>query len=252
MQDLVNFRDLGGYQAQEGKKVTHGKVLRAAQPVGLSESDKNTLLKDYHLKKIIDFRSQQEVVEKPVDTLSGVAYLNIDLMKDIQSGTSGLADLSKSASVSEVDKAMQTIYGEFVLDKTSQKGYANFLEQIIMQEEGAILFHCFAGKDRTGVGAALILSLLGVRQADIVYDYLLTNTQRQETNHKMTTFAASQGMTREQLLALDRLLSVDETYLGHAFSNIKENYGTIQTYATEALNFEQDKQAYLHKLLLTD
>jgi protein-tyrosine phosphatase len=75
-------------------------------------------------------------------------------MKDIQSGTSGLADLSKSASVSEVDKAMQTIYGELVLDKTSQKGYANFLEQIIMQEEGAILFHCFAGKDRTGVGAA--------------------------------------------------------------------------------------------------
>ena len=250
MQDLVNFRDLGGYQAQEGKKVTHGKVLRAAQPVGLSESHKNTLLKDYHLKKIIDFRSQQEVVEKPVDTLSGVAYLNIDLMKDIQSGTSGLADLSKSASVSEVDKAMQTIYGELVLDKTSQKGYANFLEQIIMQEEGAILFHCFAGKDSTGVGAALILSLLGVRQADIVYDYLLTNTQRQD--HKMTTFAASQGMTREQLLALDRLLSVDETYLGHAFSNIKENYGTIQTYATEALNFEQDKQAYLHKLLLTD
>lgn len=181
-----------------------------------------------------------------------MAYLNIDLMKDIQSGTSGLADLSKSASVSEVDKAMQTIYGELVLDKTSQKGYANFLEQIIMQEEGAILFHCFAGKDSTGVGAALILSLLGVRQADIVYDYLLTNTQRQETNHKMTTFAASQGMTREQLLALDRLLSVDETYLGHAFSNIKENYGTIQTYATEALNFEQDKQAYLHKLLLTD
>jgi protein-tyrosine phosphatase len=59
-----------------------------------------------------------------------------------------------------------------------------------MQEEGAILFHCFAGKDRTGVGAGTILSLLGVRQADIVYDYLLTNTQRQETNHKMTTFCS--------------------------------------------------------------
>lgn len=250
MENLVNFRDLGGYQNREGKKVVSGKVLRSAQPVGLAEADKNILVNNYQLKKIIDFRSQKEVIEKPVDTLSGVAYLNIDLMKDIKSGTASLEDLLKYPTTAEVDQAMQHVYGELVMDKTSQKGYANFLNQIIAQENGAVLFHCFAGKDRTGVGAALVLSLLGVRKADILHDYLLTNTQRQAENQKMKTAAAAQGMSDEQLLALDRLLSVDEIYLNHAFANISEYYGTMQAYATEALDFEIDKQDYLRELLL--
>ncbi|WP_368651663.1 tyrosine-protein phosphatase [Lactococcus raffinolactis] len=67
----MNFRDLGGYQNREGKKVVSGKVLRSAQPVGLAEADKNILVNNYQLKKIIDFRSQKEVVEKPVDTFIG-------------------------------------------------------------------------------------------------------------------------------------------------------------------------------------
>ncbi|GHU38532.1 aldo/keto reductase [Bacilli bacterium] len=252
MEKLVNFRDLGGYQTLDSKKVRAGKVLRSAQPVGLADADKNTLLKNYQLKKIIDFRSQKEVAEKPVDTLTGVSYLNIDLMKDIPSGTASLEDLLKNPTIAEVDHALENVYGELVMDKTSQKGYANFLNQIIAQENGAVLFHCFAGKDRTGIGAALVLSLLGVCKADIVHDYLLTNRQRQVENQKMKTVAAAQGMTDEQLLALDRLLSVDEVYLNHAFANISKHYGIMQAYATEALDFEVDKQDYLRELLLAD
>ena len=59
MENLVNFRDLGGYQNREGKKVVSGKVLRSAQPVGLAEADKNILVNNYQLKKIIEVKDAQ-------------------------------------------------------------------------------------------------------------------------------------------------------------------------------------------------
>jgi protein-tyrosine phosphatase len=251
MEKLVNFRDLGGYKTLDGQTVQTGKVLRSAEPVGLSGKDKNTLTNTYQLRKIIDFRSAKEVARTPDDALTGVAYLNIDLLKNFEKSTTSFHDLMENPRLDLADETMCSIYSRMVLNSTTQAGYARFLNEILTQEEGAVLFHCFAGKDRTGLGAALILSLLGVGKADIVHDYLLTNVQRKAQNQKIIDEAKAKGQSGEALLAIEKMMSVDAKYLACAFEQISDNYGTVADYAKTALNFEADKQAFLKNLLLT-
>lgn len=252
MQSLVNFRDLGGYETLSGKRIKPRKVLRSAQPVGLVTTDKDELLTTYQLKTIIDFRSEKEVMAQPVDALNGVAYQNIDIMQDAKVGTTSQEDLFQNATIESVDAHMLAVYKDLVLNPTSQAGYADFLNQILLQKDGAVLFHCFAGKDRTGIGAALVLGLLGVSQSDILHDYLLTNVQRQDDNAKLLETAKSQGLSDERLPAIQRIMSVDQSYLKHAVDQMTENFGSLQAYATQALAFERDKQDELLHLLLTD
>ncbi|GFH41600.1 aldo/keto reductase [Lactococcus hodotermopsidis] len=250
MKTLVNFRDLGAYQTVDGRKIKPAKLLRSGQPVGLAENDKEKLVQDYQLRQIIDFRSSSEIAKKPVDSMNQVNYHNIDLMKDVETGNSSLGDLMRNGTVDEVDEAMLTVYGELVMNESAQKGYADFLAKIVAQETGAVLFHCFAGKDRTGVGSALVLSLLGVSYDDMMRDYLLTNVLRQADNAKMVAEAKAEGKNAEQLRALERIMSVDEMYIKETFTKIRDNFGTVQEFASQALDFNLNRQNDLKALLL--
>lgn len=106
--------------------------------------------------------------------------------------------------------------------------------------DGASLLHCLAGKDRTGLAAALLHSLLGVGEDDIMADYLLTNTAG-NPERRIASAAASmranygQQMTDEAIIAL---MSVEADYLHTAFASIRERHGNIQNYAEQVLEVD--------------
>lgn len=160
VEGAYNIRDLGGYSTPFG--ITNEHVfLRSDSTTHLTNNDIEWL-KSYGLTTIIDLRSTLEKNREPsiFENRSDLTYLSIPMLDQIQSN--GLTNLPSSL--------FETYVG---LLEGAKKDYKTIFE-ILANQEGAVLFHCTAGKDRTGVLAMLLLNLVGVDQETMVLDYAIT------------------------------------------------------------------------------
>jgi protein-tyrosine phosphatase len=250
--ELTNFRDLGGLVGFEGKKLKEKVILRAAQPVDLVESDVTELKDRYELAHIVDFRGEHEVATQPVDTVLGADYLNIDIlathMKKQQKAPS-FDEMVKNLKPGAADVFMSEIYVDLVVSEDAKVGYRQFIDTLL-NSKGALLFHCYAGKDRTGWGAAIILKILDVSDEDIMTDYLATIEGRQAENAKMIEAQRKEGLNQAQLDAFEEMMSVKPLYLEVAYNTVEKAYGTFDNYLKEALNVTSEETAKLRKLYL--
>lgn len=246
MDTLVNFRDLGNIVTLDNKKVVPHQFLRSGEVVNISAADKETLTKTYGLKKIVDFRGNKEVSESPDDTLAGVEYEHIDILGESANQGASLEELLNPKY--DPKKAMMTIYEELVLSENAQKGYSKFLSDFINQPNEATLFHCFAGKDRTGFGAALILHSLNVSREAIEEDYLKTNDSRKAANEAILKEMEDKGATAQQQEHMLVMLNVDKAYLDYAFELIEQHYDSVENYFTTVLNLPETFSDDMKKL----
>ncbi|WP_326717626.1 tyrosine-protein phosphatase [Vagococcus jeotgali] len=243
---IVNFRDLGGITTNDGTKVVHHQFLRSDEVVDVSEADKKALVDTYKLKVIVDFRSQSEVEQAKDDDIPGVKYEYIDILADVTGkGASMDALLNPEAGAVE---SMMKIYEELVMSESAQKGYSEFLKAFIDHPNETTLFHCYAGKDRTGVAAALILSSLNVSRKNIMEDYLKTNELRKGANEKLLKELKEKGLPEAQIKQASIMLDVDRKYLEHAFSTIEKHYGSVSNYFVKALKLNHGFEEQMQKL----
>jgi len=250
--NLTNFRDLGGLCGLNGRLVKEKLLLRAAQPVKLVEDDTKTFINDYKLTHIVDFRGQHEITVDPVDEIDGAVYQNIDIMASQMSGEKkvpSLDEMIKNLQPGMADKFMTQVYSGFILSEDAKAGYRQFIDTLL-NAKGSLLFHCYAGKDRTGWGAALILKILGVSDEDIMTDYLATIKGRRADNEKMIAEYREKGLNDEQLASLEEMMSVKASYLQAAFNTINQNYGSFDEYLKQALNVEKEEISKLQELYL--
>lgn len=173
-------RDLGGYAAEDGKAVLCGKIYRSGELSRIDASARKAIRDKCGVRTIIDLRAPGEVSRRPIPKISGVCYENIPVLKE---STLGLTadDLSiKDKIITLVDKGwtdrlfMQKVYLQIVSDSYSMNAYRSLFEILLAQKEGAVMFFCSQGRDRTGIAAMLILTALGVSQKTIIDDYLIT------------------------------------------------------------------------------
>lgn len=250
MKTLVNFRDIGGYKGIDGREIKYKKLLRSGEVRNLSDEDKNILINDYKLKKIIDFRSDDEVKNAPNDTLNGVEYQQINIMGELSGNTSGSEDMVNNSKIKSATEIMKEIYVNLATDKNSQKAYRKFLNEVKSLEEGSLLFHCFAGKDRTGFGALLIMKILGVKDDDIFEDYLKTNELRREANKIIIEELEKSGATKENIDNVTQLMEVDISYLEEAYNSIIKNYSSFDNYLKNVLNVDDEAALTFRNLYL--
>lgn len=231
---ITNFRDIGGITVQSG--ILQEKIFfRSGELTELTESDKEFLEKDCQLKKVYDLRSKAEIKEKPDMNMPGVTIENLDILA---SAASNGASLSGMLNSKDIKGTMLETYTELVTSDSALKGYSEFLTEIL-QEKQAILFHCFAGKDRTGFAAALLLKIAGASEEQIVTDYLKTNTERKAANEKIIASMKDQ-LTAAQMNVLQIGLVVDESYLLHAKDVLVEKFGSFENYLLNGLKLQQD------------
>jgi len=248
--DLTNFRDLGGLVGFEGKKVKEKLILRSGEPVGLSEGDVAKLTEFYGLAHIIDFRGEKEISVRPVDIIEGTTYINIDIMASVmKKSVPSLEEILKNATAGSTEEFMTQAYTDFVLSDDAKIGYRKFID-VLLNPQGALLFHCFAGKDRTGWGAVILLKILGVNAEDVMVDYMATNDGRKAANDQLIEEYRIKGFNDEQLMRLEEILSVKASYLETAFSVVKENFGTFDDYLVQVLNVTDEEVAKLRELYL--
>jgi len=224
----VNFRDLGGMAADSGRVLRKKRLLRSAEPCSLCGSDIVLLNKRYDVRTIIDFRTTAEAEGNPVDPIPGAVYHNIDLFPDFTVEDGPQLMLVSQDTIGGVRRFMEDMYLNLTQSEPSLHGYRLFIDLALAQREGAILFHCFAGKDRTGVAAAIILDLLGVSYEDILRDYMRSNRQRRDANRRMIEQCRQAGFTEHQLKILQNELSVRAQYLNKAVTAAEREYGSFR------------------------
>ncbi|GIU66262.1 tyrosine-protein phosphatase [Candidatus Phycosocius spiralis] len=164
-----NFRDLGGYQTQTGQAVKWGKLYRSGVMSNLSRSD-ISYLAQLGIAIICDLRSQQERTSEPSQLLASDAIKTLAHDYEMQSS---LASLLRAKTRAEAVNIFSEVYLNFATMLAPQytEMFASMLEN-----KGPLVVNCTAGKDRTGVASALILSVLGVRRETVIADYALSQT----------------------------------------------------------------------------
>lgn len=242
---ITNFRDIGGIAVQSGT-LQEKVFFRSGELTDLTASDETFLEKDCQLKKVYDLRSAEEIKDKPDMTMPGVTIEHLDILA---SAASNGASLSGMLDSKDIKGTMLETYTELVTSDSALKGYSTFLTEIL-QKNQPILFHCFAGKDRTGFAAALLLKIAGASDEQIRTDYLKTNTERKAANQEIIN-SMKDKLTDDQLNVLQIGLVVDESYLVHAKEVLVSKFGTFENYLSTGLHLPQDyvqqfRKMYVH------
>lgn len=251
-----NFRELGGYMTLSGKHIKKHKLIRSGNLADLSTKDLD-LLQNYGVKYDVDFRTEKEKNDHPDRLPEGVQYEFTPVFSDdLTNASKGIFALEENAEKDPTFgfKHMYFAYEDMIKGETAQKAYRHFFDLLLANsnENQALLFHCTAGKDRTGYGALLVLSALGVPFSTIKYDYTLTNVTTKDFVNNMLKQAEADGLSKRVLQSIKDIQSVYPEYLDYAVKVLNEEFGGINEYLRSVMHLSNAdimdlRQIYLER-----
>ena len=173
-----NVRELGGLVARDGHRVRLGMLLRGSTLDNLSDEERSAV-DALDLRFILDLRAKQEAAAHPEYIPEDATYQRVAGMYDLDGAEMDFspAAIAGMSSVGGPESIMRTLYLTMVRDNPA----LHTLVDLLKSHAAPLYFHCSAGKDRTGVATALILSILGVADDVILENFLITNVYRAET-----------------------------------------------------------------------
>ncbi len=250
-ENIVNARDLGGMTGAGGKRVKQKCLLRTALLHDATDADIKRLRDEYHLRRIFDFRSMGEAEFLPDRQVEGAQYHSlptIDMRAEQDTGRAipqeAFLDLEKHivnySFYPEVQQMAANMYSSLIRSEFSQLQYAAFLRLIVETPEGAVLWHCFQGKDRTGWGAAYILSALGVEREAIIEDFDLSNRYYKPLVDRLNEEIALRGGGEEEMDVIQAFMGVSTKNFRRTLGIIDDEFGGMQTYLREQLFLTDD------------
>jgi protein-tyrosine phosphatase len=249
---VPNLRDLGGYKTSDGATVARGLVYRSNQLYKISEPDMLKIAQ-LKLKNVFDLRNADERNAKPEELPVGVRNVWLNVMaSDPGDGQAVLAQLLLNPALAnaelgsgKVELMYMDSYRKIISLPSAQTAFRELFLSLGDQHQLPALFHCVSGKDRTGMAAALLLTLLEVPMETIMEDYLRSNDYILPMYQtEINDFVAAGGQA-SILLAVH---GVREEYLNAAFDELKKEYVTIERYFSESLGISTDQQKALRKL----
>ncbi|MDF3836153.1 tyrosine-protein phosphatase [Cupriavidus basilensis] len=238
LETVVNIRDLGGLVTADGRQVRAGKLFRSGNP-GLASAADMARLRALQLDLVIDFRSSGE--KSPAE--SGFGQVFRWVASPVLEGSMSMAELMprlRGGSAPETEAFMLEVYRDF--PRRYQAAFGGFLKTA--EQGGNLLYHCTAGKDRTGFASLLLLGALGVGRDAIMANYLDSNRCNQGFNRQMSDRAAQSGVDPAVMWPL---LEVKASYLEASMHAIEQDYGGMETYLGDVLGVDAERlrQAYL-------
>ncbi|WP_394764117.1 tyrosine-protein phosphatase [Phenylobacterium sp.] len=247
---IENFRDFGGYDTACGRPVKREVLYRSANHAYASEADLARMA-DLGLAAIIDLRRTEERTREPSKRWPGFGAAVIE--NDILSDHADWADAMKDVAVNAAwffDDAM-AYYRRAPFEPRHIDLFSRYF-RTLAQTSGPIVVHCAAGKDRTGLICALTHHILGVSEADILADYLLTNDEARmarKIGFLGPWLRDTVGKTVDEA-GLRVAVSVNAAYLETAFSVIRDAHGSLDGYLAEALGVDEGLRQALQARLL--
>lgn len=238
MEKILNFRDLGGIVTEDGRKIKKGLFFRCAM---LEEASENDIaeLKKLGIKLIFDYRNPEEIPEAggyPYNEI-GVKRLSFIMLR----GNDKLFKLQNQPNYKRIfaKVTLEDIKNTYRSLPFGNEGYKRMV-QALADGEVPFIQHCSAGKDRTGVGSAILLGILGVSFDNIMEDYLKSLKVEKEIRDK-----AAERVPRILFRYFQRrfglLFRVEKELLEAALEEIIGRYGSLENYASAEFDLTREK-----------
>jgi len=258
LEGAPNTRDLGGIEMEDGRKIRPCRLIRSGRLLELTNADAQVLIAQHNMLTVVDLRSPLERREYPDPQWGIVEYLEVLLLDDAALGFVGkdAQNINDSLMALTEDKNfsprqyMLNNYKGFIVSETAQQGFRYFMELVLSRRDGALLYHCNGGKDRTGLATMFILLALGASWETIEKDYLESNLYQREFCVKHLKQLPSRyhnerarGMIRNKYL-------VEAEWLCYARKLMTEMAGSPLAYVRDVLGVDDEKRAYLRERYL--
>ncbi|MET7365859.1 tyrosine-protein phosphatase [Streptomyces sp. NPDC005566] len=223
LEGTVNFRDAGGYRTADGHWVKMGEIYRSDALDRLTAADL-AKLRRLSIRTVYDLRTESERAGAPDRVPAGATHV----VADVLAGSPGFTTMPTTAA----EAAAMMVDGEkfMVSGDTAASAYRTVFSGIADDDTRGVLFHCTAGKDRTGWANAALLTALGVPRTTVMADYLASNDYRAEANA-----AALASIPPQQAAVYKPLLDVRAEYLNSGFEEVTRAFGSFGTYEKRTL-----------------
>jgi protein-tyrosine phosphatase len=230
-----NFRDLGGFRTVEGRYTKWGKLFRADELSNLTDGDMEYLV-GIPITSVIDFRAMAEARRSP-DRLPSTVQFSYPIA--ITPGNLSSEGIHANLLKANIDAQMKHMNRLLVSDPACVRAYRIFFAIIQNNLSAPLIFHCSAGKDRTGMAAALVLFSLGVDEETIMQDYLSSKIYLSD---KYDAFIAKYPRA-------EPLFTVKPMFLQAGINQIKKDHGTVMSFLTKTLKIDiiKMRRLYLEK-----
>jgi len=247
---ILNFRDFGGYATACGRRLKPGRLYRSANHHSASDADLRRL-RALGLGVIVDLRQPDERAREPSRRWEDFAcqVVENDLLEEHP-------DFVAQVRSSDLSEAWFFAHStDFYARAPYEPRHVDLFRRYfraLAETEGAVLVHCAAGKDRTGLVCALTHHVAGVHRDDMLQDYLLTNdeTRLAAKMRFVGKWLESIAGRRPSDAALRVAVSVHPAYLERALAVIAERDGSIEGYLKQTLGLDEALRERLHERLL--
>lgn len=260
---VKNARELGGIPAAGGKTVRKGLLLRTGALCDATEEDRRILAQDYRLAWVADFRTLKEANARPDPAFRGASFYHLLVLDENGGGMSqaarsvaehGRKDFNAMLlSMARAGTFSNRSYCELFFTAWGLEAYRAFLDLALKNDgEHALLFHCTAGKDRTGIGAALLLSALGADREAIMEDFLLTNRYLAHEIAQVEEYVRQHCPHEAEALlpAVRATAGVDRQNLALLLEEIDQRFGTMDAFLAGPMGFNGRKLERLRAIYL--
>src|SRR3954452_8299681 len=240
----MNFRDLGGYAGRDGRTVRHGRVIRSDALHALTDTDIATI-GALGLRAVFDLRWTHERERQPTAIPASHGHRVVHLMvgedPDL-TNSKELIDQILDGSLPEADdEYMAGMYAEMLRDGAASFG--TLLTHLAEDDWLPALFHCTAGKDRTGIAAALLLSVLGVDDETILDDYELSTKYR--SNKRIEELRPTLEAAGVDIEKVRPFLSARRPVMEATLAHLRDDHGGVEQYVLGPAGVTE---ATLHRL----
>ena len=219
-----NFRDLGGHRTRDGGAVATGRLYRA-DGLGRLGPDGVAMLKEMRIASVVDLREEKEVANIPdaVDGL-GARYSHMPLLGNRYFPL----DKDRPDRIVLDTPSLPALYAAMI--ETAGSRFVDVITHIADVEQDAAVFHCSAGKDRTGPIAAFVLSILGVERDAVIYDYALTEEYLgDDFRAALRSHFSSAGISSVSAMATD----AKPEWLADVLDRLDRDHGGVEGYLAD-------------------
>ncbi|MGO4950771.1 MULTISPECIES: tyrosine-protein phosphatase [Paenibacillus] len=245
----ANLRQLGGYYTTDSKVIKNGLLFRSGELYALNENDLQ-LLEEIEIHYIVDFRTESEQQQKPNPTIGKAVGISLPALGGSVNPQEMFSYIKSMGEAAKQGSLLLGAYKQFISTPKAKDAYKRFFHLLLEANGKPVLWHCTAGKDRTGFAAAILLHVLGVPLSMIREDYLRSNQNRLEANKQWIAAIKEAIGDVEELSIISEMMLVEPNYLDTAFEEAVKQYGSLNQYIEVALELTPDKQALLKSIYL--
>jgi protein-tyrosine phosphatase len=252
-EQIVNFRDIGGHATATGARMRTGVVFRSGHLADATDRDL-ARLSDLGVRAVIDLRDPSDLVVNGEDRhpvgveVRRIPYPGGEPHADIQG-------LLRTAEPGAIERAFPPGAAHALVLATSatwaldagRRAQLRDVIRFVVDQDGATLIQCSAGKDRTGFAAALIQASVGVPDETVICDYLRSNEDRARVNAALLHGLAQRGVITD---LLEPLIVLREEYIRAFLSAIRSEWGSVEGYLRDGLGLDAPVTARLQDRLL--